>query len=77
MARLWYTIPKATTVDRGKGEEPAVSIAQTQGGGSNLVMLGVGGSGGGMTLSEVEDLQWRLKQGVQLLKFGKIRRQHA
>ncbi len=77
MANLWYTIPKKTTVDRGNGEEPAISIAEGQGNSANLRMLGVGGSGGGLTLREAEDLLWRVKQGIQLLKYGKIRHQHA
>lgn len=77
MANLWFMIPKLTKVDRGNGEEQAISIGQGQGSSGNLTMLGVGGSGGGFTLQEAEDLMWRLKQGVQLLKHGKIRKQHA
>lgn len=76
MAKLWFMIPKLTEVDRGDGEEKAISIAQGQGNSSNLTMLGVGGSGGGLTLGEAEDLLWRLKQGVHLLKHGKIPYQH-
>ena len=74
MAHLWYTIPKLTTVDRDDGEERAISIAEGQGNSDNLWAIG---SGGGLTLTEAEDLRWRLKQGVQLLKYGKIRKQHA
>lgn len=74
MANQWYTIPKLITVDRGAGDEPAVSISQGFGGHYPLNKLGMDG---GLTLKEVEDLQWRLKQGIQLLKHGKIRKQHA
>ena len=74
MANLWYGIPKLTTVDRGTGDEPAVSIIQGLG---ELKLKTAMGIDGGLTLSEVQDLQWRLQQATQLLKSGKIRRQKA
>ncbi len=74
MANLWYTIPKLTTVDRGTGDEQAVLIYQGFGEHNTSKPLGIDG---GLTLKETEDLEWRLKQGIQLLKLGKIRKQHA
>ena len=72
--RAWFTIPKKVTVDRDDGELEAVKIQQ--GYGSPMMLMDVG-IDGGLTLDEAEDLQWRLKQGIQLLKQGKIRNQRT
>ena len=74
MANVWYTIPRSTTVDRGDGDEPAIHIEESFSTGMISRVLGIDG---GLTLKEVEDLVWRLKQGVQLIKHGEISRQHA
>jgi len=59
MDKLWFTSPKEVTTTRGKG----IQIEQSSGN-SNHSILGVDG---GLTLSEAEDLLWRLKQGIDLL----------
>lgn len=74
MANLWYTIPKQATVNRWGDDEPAMALSQGFGGTDNLIAMGMDG---GLTLKEAEDLQWRLKQGIHLLKYGKLPRQHA
>ena len=71
---VWATIPKLTEVDRGDGKEPAAKI---QLGGGNNPERATLGMDGGLTLAEVEDLEWRCKQAIQLLKTGKIRKQSA
>lgn len=73
MANLWYTIPKLTTVDRGTGNEKAVSISQGFGEGNPLQALGMDGA---FTLNEAEDLLWRMKQAVHLLKLGRLPPNH-
>ncbi|KKL48559.1 hypothetical protein LCGC14_2324330 [marine sediment metagenome] len=74
MANIWYAIPKSVTVDRGDGDEHAIRIEVGLGNGSIRSSLGMDG---GLTLKEAEDLAWRLKQGIGLLKNGKIPYQHA
>ena len=73
MVNLWYDIPKLTAVDRGNGDEKAVSIIQGFGENNKQDVMGMDG---GFTQKELEDLLWRVKQGIQLLKQGKIRYQH-
>lgn len=68
MRKVWFTIPKKTTVERDSTEE-AVQIDQ---GFANNRQVNVLGVDGGLTLSELEDLLWRVKQGIHLLKTGKI-----
>ncbi len=74
MANLWYTIPEKIMLERNEGERDAIRIEQGFGNGSNTVGLGIDG---GFTLSEAEDLLFRLKQGIHLLKYGKLPKQHA
>ena len=71
---VWATIPKLTEVDRGEGKEPAAKIQLCWGNNLERTTLG---TDGGLTLAEVEDLGWRCKQAIQLLKTGKIRNQHG
>lgn len=74
MKRIEFGIPKRITVPRDGKDEPAVSIIQFTG--DDQITMGVG-KDGGYTLRELEDLEWRIKQGKQLLIYGKIRHQHA
>lgn len=74
MANLWYTIPRKITLERSGEERDAIRIEQGFGNNSNTISQGIDG---GFTLSEAEDLLWRLKQGIHLLKYGKIPHQHA
>ena len=73
MANLWHTIPKKITLRRGEGED-AIRVEQRFGNLKGTTNLGLDG---GFTLKEAEDLAWRLKQGIHLLKYGKLPRQHA
>lgn len=69
MIQFGFGIPKKITVDRGAGDEEAMSISQVyERGGTNQTI----GLDGGLTLKEAEDLLWRLKQGIHLLKHGRI-----
>ena len=73
MTTLWYTIPKRRMLRRDDEEQEAIVIEQ---GFSNNKEREVLGIDGGLILSEAEDLAWRLKQGIHLLKHGKLPRQH-
>ncbi|KKM07040.1 hypothetical protein LCGC14_1737940 [marine sediment metagenome] len=77
MANLWYGIPKLTTVDRGEGKEQAVVISQSDSHDVKLTQTTTLGIDGGLTLREAEDLLWRMKQAVHLLKHGKLPPNHA
>lgn len=68
MSKVFFGIPKEITVDRGDGEEKAMSISQGYSSTSASQTLGLDG---GLTLSEAEDLLWRIKQGIHLLKTGR------
>ena len=70
---VWYMIPKLIQIDRGEGDEPAVEISQ---GFANNTMLNSLGVDGGLTLREVEDLAWRVKQATHLLKHGRLPPNH-
>ena len=71
---VWFMIPKLIKVNRGSGDEPAIEILQGFANNKDLTRLGVDG---GLTLKEAEDLLWRIKQGIHLLKHGKLLRSHA
>ncbi len=68
-ANVWFTIPKENTVTRGSTEEKAVRINQ---GFANSPEVNVLGVDNGLTLSELENLLWRVKQGIHLLRYGKL-----
>lgn len=70
----WFTIPKLDKVDRGNGEVDAISINSGFGKSSNLIAIGVDG---GLTLEELEQLEWRIKQGIHLIKTGKLLKSKA
>ena len=74
MTNLWYTIPRKITIRRGDEEQDAMRIEQGFGNNNNTISTGIDG---GFTLSEAEDLLWRLKQGIHLLKYGKLPRQRT
>ena len=74
MANMWWTIPKLVEVDRGEGDVPAIRIERGWSGTSTKDAIGMDG---GLTLKEGEELAWRLKQGIHLLKHGKLPNQHA
>jgi hypothetical protein len=58
----WYGIPKL------KGSEVSIIVGNETGKGYSKLTL---------TLKEAEDLEWRIKQSIQLLKHGKISKQRA
>jgi len=71
---VWFTIPKRVNVDRKNGEEVGAKIEMHYDGTHMYESLGLNG---GLTMPEIEDLQWRLKQAAQVIKTGKIGQQHA
>ena len=57
----WFGIPKL------QGDKVSILIDNEVGNDEEL----------SLTLGEAEDLNWRIKQAIQLLKTGKIRHRYA
>ena len=72
--KVWYTVPNLVQVSRGDKRSTGVSIKAGFANNNNLNVLGIDE---GLTLDELEDLLWRVRQGIHLVKTGRLLKSKA